>query len=222
MLVVAALLAIVAALLVPAFHKVRESSLAAACLSNMRQISILLSQYAAEKNGFFPKVYEAGAVDPWAKKLVDEGLLPKDVLKVSAEKSGGILWCPGSTVRWSGMRDWLRGHYGLNAHLVGSGGTSSAPPIPSTPLTAVRNTSRIPLLLDSGAYSMTSFYANNPGLAIWYLPGSKANASITWRMDNQEDALHGRHNGRIHVCFADMHVESLKADEIINPELWKP
>lgn len=54
LLVVIAIIAILAAMLFPVFAKAREKARTIACLSNMRQIGMALTQYQADADGFAP------------------------------------------------------------------------------------------------------------------------------------------------------------------------
>src|SRR3954447_21401658 len=54
LLVVIAIIAVLAALLFPAFGRAKESGKGAACISNLRQIGIALQVYAQENNNRLP------------------------------------------------------------------------------------------------------------------------------------------------------------------------
>lgn len=58
MLAIIALLAVLAALITPAYLKVVEASRSAKCISNLRQIGVGIMGYAAENNGIIPPFRE--------------------------------------------------------------------------------------------------------------------------------------------------------------------
>ena len=63
LLVVIAIIAILAAMLFPAFARARESARRASCLSNMKQLGLGFVQYAQDYDGRYPK---AGNYQVWA------------------------------------------------------------------------------------------------------------------------------------------------------------
>src|SRR4051812_16885523 len=54
LLVVIAIIAILAALLLPSLAKAKAKGQQAVCISNLRQISVALSLYVDEHDGYFP------------------------------------------------------------------------------------------------------------------------------------------------------------------------
>jgi prepilin-type N-terminal cleavage/methylation domain-containing protein/prepilin-type processing-associated H-X9-DG protein len=71
LLVVIAIIAILAGILFPVFAQAREKARQAACLSNLRQIGMALSQYVLDYDGLLPdrrdlKSLAPGGYRPWA------------------------------------------------------------------------------------------------------------------------------------------------------------
>ena len=87
LLVVIAIIAILAAILFPVFQKVRENARRTACLSNMKQISLGISQYENDSDNFtVPSQSGAGlTLSSW----------PTLIYKYV--QSGGVFVCPDGT-----------------------------------------------------------------------------------------------------------------------------
>src|SRR5262245_7228566 len=60
LLVVVAIIAVLAALLLPALQNAKERGKQTVCMSNLRQIHLMITSYAEDNNGWYPKVYFAG------------------------------------------------------------------------------------------------------------------------------------------------------------------
>lgn len=70
LLITIAIIAILAAMLLPALNKARESARSAGCLSNRKQLLIAVFQYADNYNSFLPKHDSAeGSVATWGTVL---------------------------------------------------------------------------------------------------------------------------------------------------------
>ncbi len=60
LLVVITIIAVLAALLLPALQKARVRAHVAACVQNMRQLGVGWQMYADDNNGYFPQNYMEG------------------------------------------------------------------------------------------------------------------------------------------------------------------
>ena len=83
MLVVIAVIALIAALLLPALSKARQSGRRTACASNLRQLSVALSIYTGENEGDFPTIHQTNR---WPSQLY-RGYENFDVLLCPADQS---------------------------------------------------------------------------------------------------------------------------------------
>jgi len=71
LLVVISIIAILAAMLLPALMQVRERARAISCVSNLRQIGGALALYQGDFDGYYPKAFMYVADNTWARVLVD-------------------------------------------------------------------------------------------------------------------------------------------------------
>ncbi len=105
LLVVIAIIAIIAAMLLPALNKARAKAWVASCVSNQKQISLALFQYAQDNDGWLPPGWSAnypGSVRWWgdgngpgAALLITLKYVPGFVESEIAEDTDySILSCP--------------------------------------------------------------------------------------------------------------------------------
>jgi len=66
LLVVIGIVAVLAAILLPALARVREAARRSSCMSNLRQIGLVFMMYADESNGYFPRMH---GDQPWGAVL---------------------------------------------------------------------------------------------------------------------------------------------------------
>ena len=66
LLVVVAIIAVLAAILLPALNKAKERANQIACMSNMRQISIAEVTYASDYEGCIPPIWDVTIDSYWA------------------------------------------------------------------------------------------------------------------------------------------------------------
>jgi prepilin-type N-terminal cleavage/methylation domain-containing protein/prepilin-type processing-associated H-X9-DG protein len=76
MLVVIAIISILAALLLPAVSRTKETGRSAACLNNLHQIGLGLQMYAQENNNLLPKMYDRPTNNAGIGPYFDQVLLP--------------------------------------------------------------------------------------------------------------------------------------------------
>ena len=76
LLVVVAIIAILAALLLPALHRARARAHDAVCIGNLRQLAVGAVIYADDYDGYPPNnISTAGVTRPWYILLRDTGAL---------------------------------------------------------------------------------------------------------------------------------------------------
>jgi prepilin-type N-terminal cleavage/methylation domain-containing protein/prepilin-type processing-associated H-X9-DG protein len=118
LLVVVAIIAILAALLLPALTQAKGSAKSAVCKSNLRQVGLGLQMYV-EDQGFYPRVDQGEPWFRWALALNES--LKQPVFPISYHQywkwpaPGGVFLCPSDKRNkrfWPGMG----GSYGYNSH----------------------------------------------------------------------------------------------------------
>lgn len=114
LLVVIAIIALLSAILFPAFAKAREAARQTSCLSNARQIGLGFMQYIQDNDEFYPLTVHSGAGNSWTKTL-DPYLKNKAIFRCPNDLSTN--WetpiSPSTALRQSS--------YYLNGYLPGTG-----------------------------------------------------------------------------------------------------
>src|SRR5690606_18492455 len=97
LLVVIGIISVLVAILLPALNKVRESAKSVQCLSNLRQLGIVMTIYAGEHNGWQPPKRistPAGAASwYWPEFLMRSNYVTQTV-GASSRLPEGIFVCP--------------------------------------------------------------------------------------------------------------------------------
>lgn len=218
LLVVIGIIAVLMAILFPAFRRAREHSARIKCMSNLRQIGLGFQMYLSENKGVYPphKWDEAGT-----RTWLD------DILPYVSTKQ--ISRCPNITdvegdrgVRWTWGFNAHKVGYGYNAFFLGHyshpNGATWGTYIPASNWwrqTKVKNTSRCILVADT-----------NPK------PDGFWSSTLWWPFINAtgEGVNGNRHRGYGCITFCDGHAEALDV-KTVNPradgtdefiDLWDP
>jgi prepilin-type N-terminal cleavage/methylation domain-containing protein len=124
LLVVIAILAILASILVPAVSSALEKARQASCLSNMRQIGILIRSYSIDNNDYGPAtgVYKGNFRNGYASRIMEYGY-PDQFEAIQSEENvksfyrggaGKIFTCPSNK---EGMKDFSKSYLGVGGIL---------------------------------------------------------------------------------------------------------
>ena len=184
LLVVIAIIAILAAILFPVFAKAREKARQASCLSNVKQITLGMLQYAQNYDEIFCKncSYNAvrGAYDRWDTFLIQPYI-----------KNSQVLVCPSSRLSTYGYSQYLGLGYGT------SGASLSDCTKPAETI----------MIADAYSYCMlpSSWRRPNVGTPLGSAYGG-VTAACGWRTPNAP------HNEGANFGFADGHAKWLKAN----------
>lgn len=198
LLVVVVILAILAAVIVPAIQGALEKSHAAKCMGNLKQLAASHLLWAADNNGSFVTYYDpnysfAGR-GYWSRIFADTGYLPLD---------NGIQVCPslkGSDVHLINEDNI---HYGYNYLHVGSsirygGGLDPAR------VAQIAKPSETILLADA--------YRPNAGAN-----GEPRGTSLLSDAKGGPFIPHARHTGGLNIAWADGHVAWIKIKDSTDP-----
>jgi prepilin-type processing-associated H-X9-DG protein/prepilin-type N-terminal cleavage/methylation domain-containing protein len=240
LLVVLSIIALLAALLFPAFHSARERTRATTCGTNVRQLLVALHTYESDNESL-----------PYGLDVNRKGTPPggmagdmmtdppgwwwfhsASVISHRSARERRILQCPSKRQKDSRLKqDILVGNYGANLSLCRT--TDRSAPygndqFQGVPLStgALRQPGVTLLVVDSG-YSVICWWhaAEEPPVQLGtstirdtaYVPGLEINKDRTLWPGQADDAINGRHpNKTVNVGFADGHVDNhVKAGELL-------
>ncbi|MBI4024431.1 MAG: substrate-binding domain-containing protein [Verrucomicrobia bacterium] len=128
LLVVTAIISILAALMLPALKKARESANKIQCLNNMRQIALAMTMYAGENNDYLPGpryVNGDNWVDlSWDATLIITGYLKGTYAAPNEYLKCPVFLCPSDKIpqTWGPQRRSYSGNAGHWSYLCGWGG----------------------------------------------------------------------------------------------------
>ena len=199
LLVVVAIIAILAAMLLPALALAREKARGASCLSNLKQLTLGFALYTQDNGDYYPPAYYMDPVSfaetAWDYATTDWMTYTPGIL--SAYLKGKVFQCP-TVIKLSGSGRPTTG-YGYNTTYIGGYyyGASFQPP---AKLSAIRKPSETVLLADSAIWGTFSAPPALIGNNYLYAPSGES-----W----SGPLVHFRHNGFANVAFCDGHVETI-------------
>lgn len=229
LLVVIAIIAILAAILFPAFARARENARRASCMSNMKQFGISMMMYAQDYDDRFPAVL--------APNNSGSGYLIFDDAIFPYVKSNQVYMCPSAysaNTRCYAYNPWVAGWTNYFYMYF-----AAPDPSRSINLSGIPAAANTVLMMESWApqNSISSYNVRS-----WF-PASVVNGGVTWA--NRTSAPWGTYTGStrnsagtfisgagtgIHISdtyialFADGHVKAVRAGQPATDRsfLWSP
>lgn len=196
LLIVIAIIAILAAMLLPSLGQARNRAKAIKCTSQLKQMMTATIEYTGDYNGAIPQSYAPGLYDTnkgswcWYQQIFgylknkNIYLCPTGILLSCTTRSGNN----GIDLNGDGVKDTIKLNYGMNARIGGYfDGTNSIGSV-HTKISQVRKPANTVYIMD---------YHNS----LQFLEGNLTNATV------QEYAF--RHNKSANTGFIDGHVEKI-------------
>ncbi len=214
-LVVVAIISLLAAIMFPAFGRVRASGRRTTCASNLKQIGMALNLYAQD-NRFYPTLdfdaYTNEICGAWADKVFPYVKSEKIFECPSAPYGLYRSTCPPTDKTNPGYPISWNGSYDLNVpdakYLLNPGGISHFAYDPrqhTSPTRYTRPSSTILVLDGDGGY-VSPGYQEPPAASVADLPNFGVDA---------------HHEGGANVAFADGHVKYMSLDSLLKRSLWR-
>jgi prepilin-type processing-associated H-X9-DG protein len=225
--VVTAIIAILAALLLPALKRAKEAGRSAVCMSNLRQVGIANLAYAADFGGKTPplmtqSVLLNGITNAWVQLLMDHGYASPLVLG-----KPHIFLCPSAMPRvWSSPDP-------LDLERYCSYGVRHFP-TPYVPPHGGFNLSKDPVLYYNPSWAAMNNADFGPasgflfiGDTVWINSGANPSLAVhRWQSFNflttnafpgteGQESVQVRHNGKGNFLFGDGHVEALSKKQLV-------
>lgn len=208
LLIVLAIIGILAAILFPAFARVREAGRHAVCSSNLKQLGLAMTLYCNDHGGYFPQAWPGNMLTKETPQLNEAMPGAKYLTNIGNEDGHFVTWmdalfpytrstevfkCPSakhSEIICYGLSPCLNGQQ----RPVFEKGARKVP----MSMGRVRRPSEIVMFFDHNEASMIT--------ADPFFLGGDA------RSDKGDDSLLFVHTGSINVAYADGHVKRLPRD----------
>lgn len=228
LLIVIAIIAILAALLLPALNQARERAKDIKCAGNIRQVGTYLLLYVENNKDVFPSVNGNGRSSTHWKwtdcvyTLTDKSANPlvnADGVWLNLETPGevtakGVFGCPSQPPVADMQRAYSR-HYGINDYVSSySSNLRDTEYYKAVKLTSIKTPSQRAMIFD----------LNFPNTNSWKNPSAKARLDL-YSEPGVGYLRHFRQSG-VNFCFVDGHVQGLRFEEIpvsrhdVNGRFW--
>ena len=120
LLIVIAIIAILAAMLLPALNSARDTAKAIGCTNNLKQTGLVSMSYSSDNNDWIVPAKDttaAGAGTPWNELLVPHGAV---FYGTDSKRTVGTFVCPSEPKKFGwGTEEYRYTHFIINARLSG-------------------------------------------------------------------------------------------------------
>ncbi len=196
LLVVTSIIAILAALLLPAIGMVKSAARLSVCQGNQRQIGMALQAYAIDWDGVLPPSYDESRILVWTALVSD--YIEVDASNVNT-RTLGVWRCPANRFQLYSLRGNIAYSEVYNSYSANSWEKSLAPwdgRFFGASLGRIRHATELCAVLENTYYRTTPWF-NTGANCVGASPGVGV------------PQTRYAHRGRSSVLYADNHVESL-------------
>ena len=208
LLVEIAIIAILAAMLLPALGKARMTAQAASCKNNLKQMGLGLQQYAAGSDDFCPWGYYLGlTINYYLYPYIAGSAYPPEYKADAKPHVFGTYQCPTAKYKYMYKQDYAVSSYGFNNAARYAGNDSSRLIGYCSSATSPFNPGKI-------------VKARQPSVVMAFADGRLDLSANSWNGGQYPNVAPGgysadeivelRHNGMVNAAFFDGHVEQKK------------
>ncbi len=226
MLISVAIIAVLAALLIPAINGVRDRAAQSKCISNLRSLATGVLAYAGDNDGELPQEYNNVAPkggsgrNRWNLQIAPyvgyDTMQSASGTAVESARRFPTMFCPSCSASWRG-KSWFLSDYAPNGRIITNAGTGMAP----LRLASIMNPSQKVLLVENGSLANPlnsgsgEFFVNSLILTGGYSVPTTAQATRASDFGFRHPPVRNGSlaNSVCHVAFADGRVEGIKPSD---------
>lgn len=222
-LVVVAIVGILAALLLPAIGRVRESANQAKCVSNLKMLSAALLIAAGENNGILPMALDQSPTQDqpnWMNKVSNSVGCWSSSVTNGGQPNSSIYNCPTTKRKGTGSWPATDPCYGVNTSIMGVVYVGTGPvPVPTSSkrLAALSRLSALALIGDAGGQTGImdgDFRMNAEAFVRNGFPAGTSTLPFQFPAPRHPAPRNSNYAaGALNLAFCDGHVETIKATD---------